>query len=106
MLRGKSSPCILPVLVGLSIHSLKEVQKEYEKNFDFLKQHASQHVAKDIKEKGTVDNFSTRNGEGVQQEASQAFEQTNMKDAEHQVSVQISSQLFFKVVVIAIDGSN
>jgi hypothetical protein len=70
---------------------MKEVQKEYGKSFDFLKQHASQHVARDIKEKGAVDNFSTRNGEGVQQEASQAFEQTNMKNSEHQVSVQIGS---------------
>lgn len=38
-------------------------------------------------EKGTVDNFSTRTGEGFQQEAAQAYEQTNMKDAEHQVRV-------------------
>jgi len=34
-----------------------------------------------------VDNFSTRTGEGFQQEAAQAFEQTNMKDAEHQVCI-------------------
>lgn len=38
-------------------------------------------------DKGTVDNFSTRTGEGFQQEAAQAFEQTNMKDAERQVCV-------------------
>jgi hypothetical protein len=44
-------------------------------------------VAQDIREKGTVDNFSTRIGEGFQQEAAQAFEQTNMKDAEHQVCI-------------------
>ena len=74
---------------------MKEVQKQYGKSFNFLKQHASQHVAQDIKEKGTVDNFSMRTGEGVQQEASQAFEQTNMKNAEHQVSVRISNQSFY-----------
>jgi hypothetical protein len=68
---------------------MKKVQEQYGKNFDFLKQHASQHVLQDIREKGSVDNFSTRNGEGVQQEASQAFKQTNMKNAEHQVSVAI-----------------
>jgi len=34
-----------------------------------------------------VDNFSTRTGEGFQQEAAQAFDQTNMKDAEHQVRI-------------------
>ena len=65
--------------------NLKKVQEKYGKSFDFLKQHASQHVLQDIREKGTVDNFSTRNGEGVQQEVSQAYEQTNMKNAEHQV---------------------
>ncbi|KAF8263167.1 hypothetical protein EI94DRAFT_1598647 [Lactarius quietus] len=64
-----------------------EVQEKYGKSFDFLKQHASQHVGQDIKEKGTVDNFSTRIGEGVQQEAAQAFDQTNMKNAEHQMAV-------------------
>jgi hypothetical protein len=53
-----------------------------------------------------VDNFSTRIGEGVQQEASQAYEQTNMKNAEHQVSVQIGSQFLKKMATIVIDGSN
>ena len=63
----------------------QEVHLEYGKNFNFLKQHATHHVIQDIRSKGTVDNFSTRTGEGFQQEAAQAFEQTNMKDAEHQV---------------------
>jgi hypothetical protein len=79
------------VALLVTTHSMKEVQEEYGKSFDFLKQHASQHVPQDIREKGTVDNFSTRNGEGVQQEASQAFKQTNMKNAEHQVSALIVS---------------
>lgn len=68
------------------IKSFQEVEQQYGKNFDFLKQHASSHVSQDIREKGTTDNFSTRIGEGFQQEAAQAFEQTNMKNAEHQVS--------------------
>jgi len=38
-----------------------------------------------VHEKGTVNNFSTQTGEGFQQEVAQAFEQTNMKDAEHHV---------------------
>ena len=38
-----------------------------------------------MRNKGATDNFSTRTGEGFQQEAAQAFEQTNMKNAEHQV---------------------
>ena len=43
-------------------------------------------MIQDIREKGTTDNSSTRTGEGFQQEAAQAYEQTNMKNAEHQVS--------------------
>ena len=69
------------------IRFLQKVEQEYGKNFDFLKQHASSHVFQDIRDKGTTDNSSTRTGEGFQQEAAQAYEQTNMKNAEHQVSV-------------------
>lgn len=43
-------------------------------------------MIQDIREKGTTDNFTTRTGEGFQQETAQAYEQTNMKNAEHQVS--------------------
>ena len=43
-------------------------------------------MASDIMDKGTTDNFSTRPGEGFQQEAAQAYAQTNGKNAEHQVS--------------------
>ncbi len=68
------------------IRFFQKVEQEHGKNFDFLKQHASSHVFQDIRQKGTTDNFSTRTGEGFQQEAAQAFEQTNMKNAEHQVS--------------------
>lgn len=63
----------------------QDVEKEYGKNFDFLKQHASSHVIQDIREKGTTDGFSTRMGEGFQQESAQAYDQTNGKNAEHQV---------------------
>ena len=68
------------------IRFFQKVEQEHGKNFDFLKQHASSHMFQDIRQKGTTDNFSTRTGEGFQQEAAQAFEQTNMKNAEHQVS--------------------
>jgi hypothetical protein len=69
------------------IQYFQKVEQEYGKSFDFLKQHASSHVFQDIREKGTTDNCSTRTGEGFQQESAQAFEQTNMKNAEHQVSI-------------------
>jgi hypothetical protein len=40
-------------------------------------------------EKGTTDNFSTRPGEGFQQEAAQAYAQTNGKRPERQVIDQL-----------------
>lgn len=53
----------------------------------------------DIQEKGTTDNLTTRTGEGVQQEAAQAFEQTNMKNAEHQVSFLCWGHTKFKLTL-------
>jgi hypothetical protein len=50
-------------------------------------------VIQDIREKGTTDNCSTRTGEGFQQESAQAYEQTNMKNAEHQVSTFLGNVL-------------
>lgn len=64
---------------------MQKVSKEYGKSFDFFKQHYVSHIITDILQKGTSDNMSTRPGEGFQQEAAEAFEQTNMKNAEKQV---------------------
>ena len=61
------------------------MSKDYGKSFDFPKQHATVHVIDDIEQKGTTRNYSTRPGEGFQQEAAQAYAQTNKKDAETQV---------------------
>jgi len=69
----------------LPIPSPQKVSKEYGKNFDFFKQHYVSHVASDIRRKGTTDNMSTRPGEGFNQEAAEAYAQTNGKQAENQV---------------------
>ena len=61
------------------------MSKEHGKDFDFFKQHYVCHIIEDIRRKGTTDNTSTRPGEGFQQEAAEAFEQTNKKNAEKQV---------------------
>jgi hypothetical protein len=70
-----------------SIFSLwsQKVLKEYHKNFDFFKQHYVSHVISDIQQKETMDNMSTRPGEGFQQEAAEAYKQTNGKGVEKQV---------------------
>ncbi|KAF9034770.1 hypothetical protein BJ165DRAFT_1604623 [Panaeolus papilionaceus] len=83
----------------------KGVTREYGKNFNFLKQHAISHVIQDIQEKGTVDNFSTRTGEGFQQEASQAYKQTNMKNAEHQMCVIDEKQEAVALIRMRIDDN-
>ena len=64
---------------------LQKVSRVYGKNFNFFKQHYVSHIITDIRQKGTTDNTSTRPGEGFQQEAAEAFEQTNKKQAEKQV---------------------
>jgi hypothetical protein len=75
------------LIMGL-IESIKGIQQK----FRFLKQHYVSHVVSDIRQKGTTDNLSTRPGEGFQQEAAEAYEQTNRKRAETQVC-DVSTQL-------------
>ncbi|KAF8800476.1 hypothetical protein BYT27DRAFT_7262875 [Phlegmacium glaucopus] len=59
----------------------------YDKNPNFPKQHAVDHIIAEIRTKGTTDNYGTRVGEGFQQESSQAYDQTNGKNAEDQASL-------------------
>lgn len=73
------------VLTPLLLLFPQKVSKEYGKNFAFFKQHYVSHVISDIRQKGTTDNLSTRPGEGFQQEAAEAYAQTNKKKAEKQV---------------------
>ncbi|KAF8575048.1 hypothetical protein K439DRAFT_1623878 [Ramaria rubella] len=54
----------------------------YGKDFNFPKQHAPAHLGYDIVNKGATNNYSTRVGEGFQQEAQQAYIQTNGKKVE------------------------
>lgn len=63
----------------------QKVSDLYGKDFDFFKQHAASHVIQDIEERGTTNNFTTRPGEGFQQEAAQVYKRTNRKDTESQV---------------------
>ncbi|KAJ7711019.1 hypothetical protein B0H14DRAFT_2645981 [Mycena olivaceomarginata] len=65
---------------------MQRVAEAYGKDFDFFKQHASSHVVRDIRAKGTTNHGSTRPGEGFQQEAQEAYSHTNGKDAAHQMS--------------------
>ena len=51
-----------------------------------MKQHASAHLVYDITHKGATNNYTTRTGEGFQQEVKQAYKQTNMKNVDTQVN--------------------
>ncbi|KAG2148877.1 hypothetical protein DEU56DRAFT_729847 [Suillus clintonianus] len=62
------------------------VSTQYEKNFDFLKQHLTTHIIPDIRQKGTLDNYDTRVGEGFHQEVQEAYKQTNCKNTEPQMA--------------------
>jgi hypothetical protein len=73
------------------------VSKEQGKSFDFYKQHYVSHIIEDIRRKGTTDNTSTRPGEGFQQEAAEAYKQTNKKSAEKQVCSLLITHFIFQV---------
>ncbi|KAJ7719459.1 hypothetical protein B0H14DRAFT_2643016 [Mycena olivaceomarginata] len=91
----KSSPAITPLSIvsarlSSRIDRLRTFIKAYEywssrvsdqygKNFDFFKQHATSHIVEDILRKGTTNHGLTHLGEGFQQEAAEAYKQTNFK---------------------------
>ncbi|KAJ7760324.1 hypothetical protein B0H14DRAFT_3511124 [Mycena olivaceomarginata] len=89
------------MLVGLHCNTESRLKlmdrfvKDYEmacrgvegKNFDFLKQHYTQHASGDIREKGATHNMTTRTGEGFQQDVTRHFNRTNGRDAEKQMVV-------------------
>ena len=81
--------CLLDPFVVVLIAS-QLVSQQYGKNFNFYKQHAISHVIEDIREKGATPNFSTRMGEGFQQEVAEAYNQTNKRNPDHQVRTRSS----------------
>ncbi|KAK6984567.1 hypothetical protein R3P38DRAFT_2575663, partial [Favolaschia claudopus] len=79
------------------------ISDEYGKNFNFSKQHATSHVIQDIRTKGTTNHFSTRPGEGFQQEAREAYNQTNFKDVVPQMTRIDENQESIARIRMAID---
>ncbi|KII93190.1 hypothetical protein PLICRDRAFT_121618 [Plicaturopsis crispa FD-325 SS-3] len=76
------------------------------KDFDFFKQHASSHAPRDIRARGSTDNFSTRPGEGVQQEVREAYEETNGKNAESQMTRRDANHEAIARIRMAVDDDN
>ncbi|KAJ7633731.1 hypothetical protein B0H17DRAFT_1023714 [Mycena rosella] len=79
------------------------VSKEYGKNFDFFKQHTTSHLVQDIRSKGTTNHGSTRPGEGFQQEAAEAYNQTNFKNVASQMNRIDETQEAIARIRMAID---
>ncbi|KAJ7655541.1 hypothetical protein B0H17DRAFT_956309 [Mycena rosella] len=82
------------------------VSDKYGKNFDFFKQHATSHLVQDIYDKGTTNHGSTRPGEGFQQEAAEAYNQTNFKNVASQMDRIDETQEAIARIRMAIDQSD
>ncbi|KAI5821788.1 hypothetical protein K523DRAFT_21961 [Schizophyllum commune Tattone D] len=80
-----------------------KVGQQYNKNFNFPKQHWTNHAIDDIKWKGTLDNMSTRVGESFFQEAAEAYSHTNGKDAERQMSAIDEKQEAMAQITMAVE---
>ncbi|KAG5649249.1 hypothetical protein H0H81_005111, partial [Sphagnurus paluster] len=81
-----------------------KLSKVYDKNPNFPKQHAVDYVIAEIRTKGTTDNYGTCVGEGFQQESSQAYDQTNRKNAEDQMAQIDEKQEAIAKIRMAIDN--
>ncbi|KIJ39542.1 hypothetical protein M422DRAFT_257594 [Sphaerobolus stellatus SS14] len=64
----------------------KKVTKDHGKTFNYPKHHNLIHLPEDVENKGCTENYSTRPGEGFQQEVQQAYKQTNFKDTGPQIT--------------------
>ncbi|KAJ7076600.1 hypothetical protein C8R43DRAFT_1177915 [Mycena crocata] len=80
-----------------------QVTVKYGKEFDFFKQHATSHIVDDIRNKGTTNHGSTRPGEGFQQEAAEAYNQTNFKNVAVQMNRIDETQEAIARIRMAID---
>lgn len=63
----------------------QKVTDEYQKSFDFPKQHATVHTSDDLLNKGAAPGYSTRMGEGTHQESRELYVMGNKKNVDEQV---------------------
>ncbi|KII85171.1 hypothetical protein PLICRDRAFT_57110 [Plicaturopsis crispa FD-325 SS-3] len=84
----------------------KEVTKTTHKSFKFPKQHHTPHVLEDLVEKGATYNYSARPGEGFHQESHDAYEQTNGKNVDPQVTRIEENKEVMAAIRMAVDASD
>ncbi|KAJ7083821.1 hypothetical protein C8R43DRAFT_1115465 [Mycena crocata] len=65
-----------------------KLYQDFDKDFNFLKQHYLKHARRSFMSQGTSRNMNTRIGEGFQQEVAKMYEKTNGKNAQHLISSQ------------------
>ncbi|EJD47187.1 hypothetical protein AURDEDRAFT_62451, partial [Auricularia subglabra TFB-10046 SS5] len=63
----------------------QRVSNDYDKSFDFIKQHFASHVIECIETKGALENQTTRTGEAFIQEVKQHYRRTNGRNAAAQM---------------------
>ncbi|KIJ33594.1 hypothetical protein M422DRAFT_264356 [Sphaerobolus stellatus SS14] len=61
------------------------LSNEYNKNYNYPKHHFLMHLPWDLRSKASTDNYTTRPGEGFQQEVQQAYDQTIFRNTEPQM---------------------
>ncbi|KIJ29756.1 hypothetical protein M422DRAFT_188008, partial [Sphaerobolus stellatus SS14] len=63
-----------------------QLSLQFGKNYNYPKHHNLVHLPEDLRAKGSTVNYTTRPGEGFQQEVQQAYDQTNFKNTEPQMT--------------------
>ncbi|KAF8573745.1 hypothetical protein K439DRAFT_1374478, partial [Ramaria rubella] len=94
-------PCIVQLL---PTNSPLKVENIHGKSFDFPKQHMLVHLSHDIIYMGATINYSTCVEEGFQQESGQAYELTNHKNVEAQMTKVDEFQEAIGSICIAVDA--
>ncbi|THU98550.1 hypothetical protein K435DRAFT_818849 [Dendrothele bispora CBS 962.96] len=87
-------------------HFCELVSQEYGKSFKFPKQHDTSHIVSEIRKKGATHNYSTRPGESFHQEARLAYERTDRRNVDPQITRADERQEVVARIRLEIDESS
>ncbi|KIJ28337.1 hypothetical protein M422DRAFT_270406 [Sphaerobolus stellatus SS14] len=79
------------------------LSNEYNKNYNYPKHHFLMHLPWDLHAKASTDNYTTRPGEGFQQEVQQAYDQTNFRNTEPQMVRIVKNQEAIARITMAVE---
>ncbi|KIJ31220.1 hypothetical protein M422DRAFT_267173 [Sphaerobolus stellatus SS14] len=86
-----------------SLPKYEKLCTAYNKNYTYPKHHFLMHLPWDLRAKASTDNYTTRPGEGFQQEVQQAYDQTNFRDIEPQMVRIDETQEAIARITMAVD---